>query len=182
MPGVPADTVLIRREGPADAGAVHALHLAAFARHYPGGAPVEARLVDELRADPGAWLPRLSLVAELGTDVVGHVVCSRGRLDGDVPALGLGPLGVLPGHQGRGAGSLLVHAVCAAADALDETVVVLLGDPAFYGRLGFVAASGLGIVPPVAEWEPHFQARPLAAYDAARDRGDFTYATPFNDL
>lgn len=57
---------------------------------------------DRLRADP-AWLPRLSLVAvePPAERVVGHVVCTRGTVDG-CPALGLGPLAVRPGRRRRG--------------------------------------------------------------------------------
>jgi putative acetyltransferase len=85
--------VILRREQDGDAPAVRDVHAAAFAR--PDGAlPAEVTLVDALRAD-GDVLPGLSLVAELDTDVVGHVVCNRGALDGQ-PALGLGPLAPHP--------------------------------------------------------------------------------------
>lgn len=145
----------------------------------PDGVPGEATLVGWLREDEG-WIPELSLVAEVDGDVVGHVVCSRGRLD-DTPALGLGPVSVLPGRQGGGIGSALMHGVLAAADARHEPVVVLLGDPAFYGRFGFVPAASLGITPPEPAWGDHFQARPLTAYDAQL-RGTFRYAAPFDRL
>jgi len=50
--------LLVRREGPGDVGPIRDVHRAAFG----GGEPVEAGLVDALRADAG-WLPHLSLVA-----------------------------------------------------------------------------------------------------------------------
>ena len=37
--------------------------------------------------------------------------------------------GVLPSRQRRGVGLALMHGVLAAADALNEPAVVLLGDP-----------------------------------------------------
>jgi putative acetyltransferase len=160
--------VLIRREQPEDVTSVHALTEAAFPE------PVESRLLAELRADEG-WIDALSLVAEEDGEVVGHVVCTRGRV-GEAPALGLGPISVRPDRQRTGIGSALVHAVVAAAEALGEPVVVLLGDPAFYGRLGFRPAAELGIMPPVPEWAPAFQARPLAS---APPTGPFRYAAPF---
>jgi len=165
--------VIIRRETAADVATVRSVTLAAF------GQPVEAGLVDALRADPG-WLPALSLVAVEAGEVVGHVVCTRGHV-GRAPALGLGPLSVHPDRQKRGTGAALMHAVLGAADALDEPLVVLLGDPGYYERFGFRLAAGLGIEPPVAQWAPHFQARPLTGYDPGL-RGEFTYAAPFNDL
>ncbi|GII56430.1 N-acetyltransferase [Planotetraspora thailandica] len=167
--------MLIRREDAADVEQIRAVHAAAFA---PSEA--EAALVDALRADEG-WMPALSFVAE-GRDgeVVGHVVCTRAHVDG-VPVLGLGPLGVLPSAQRRGVGHALMHAVLGAADALGEPVVVLLGHADYYPRFGFRPAADYGIIPPVAEWAPHFQARPLTAYEPAI-RGAFVYAQPFREL
>ncbi|GAA1579940.1 GNAT family N-acetyltransferase [Actinoplanes couchii] len=170
--------MIIRRETAADIDAIRAVTAAAFTRP-DSPAPVEAPLVDRLRADEG-WLPALSLVAVDGEDVVGHVVCSRGHV-GQAAALGLGPLSVGPGHQRRGVGSALMHAVLGAADALSEPMVVLLGDPGYYARFGFRLAAGYGIEPPVAEWAPYFQVRTLTGYDPAQ-RGVFGYASPFNDL
>ncbi len=167
--------MLIRRETAADVQAVHDVTEAAFAAR-PGG---EVRLVGELRSDPG-WIPALSLVAEVDGAVVGHVVCTRGAV-GDAPALGLGPLSVLPAHQRAGVGKALMHAVLGAADALDEPLVILLGDPAYYSRFGFVPASTYGITPPDPDWAPHFQARALTTYTPALT-GPFTYATPFSAL
>jgi putative acetyltransferase len=144
-----------------------------------GVVPVEARLVDALRADQ-AWLPRLAFVAVDGDTVVGHVVCTRAHVAGRA-ALGLGPLGVLAGAQRRGVGTALMHTVLGAADALDEPVVVLLGHTAYYPRFGFRPATELGITPPVLQWGAHFMALPLTAYDPTL-RGEFAYAAPFDDL
>jgi len=170
--------MLIQRETPALTGAIHAVTAAAFAHaDQPDQVPVEATLVDELRACD-AWLPALSLVAVDSTGVVGHVVCSRAWLD-SAPVLGLGPLSVHPDHQGRGVGKALVHTVLGAADALDEPLVVLLGNPRYYSRFGFRLADEYGIVPPVPQWRAHFQARPLTAFTPAL-KGKFVYAEPFD--
>jgi putative acetyltransferase len=165
--------VLIRREEAADVPAIAGIHAAAF------GGDVEKDLVTALRAS-SAWLPRLSLVAEDGDRVVGHVVCTRAHVAGR-PVLGLGPLGVLPARQKVGVGSALMHAVLAAADALDEPVVVLLGHTDYYPRFGFRPAASFGIEPPDPAWGNHFQARPLATY-VSSVRGLFAYAQPFNEL
>jgi putative acetyltransferase len=173
--------VLIRRETARDVADIRTVTTAAFARpDRPEHAAPEAKLVDDLRAD-SAWLPALSLVATSPSGaIIGHVLATRGQV-GSAPVLGLGPLSVSPDHQRNGVGSALLHAVLAAADALDEPLVALLGDPAYYRRFGFQPSTDHDIEPPLAQWRPHFQVRPLSAYLPAI-RGTFTYAQPFDRL
>ena len=167
-------TVLtVRREVPGDVGSIRDVHRAAFG----GGEPVEAGLVDALRADSG-WLPHLSLVAVRDGELVGHVVATRARV-GDVPALGVGPLGVVPAAQGRGVGRALMYALLGAAQARDETIVGLLGEPAYYGRFGFVAATDVGITPPDPGWGRYFQ---VLVAGGPSSTGQFRYAAPFGGL
>jgi putative acetyltransferase len=103
---------------------------------------------------------------------------ARGRAP--PPLLGLGPLGVLPARQGRGVGHALVHAGLAAADALDEPAVVLLGAPAYYGRFGFAPAARHGVRSPEPAWGEHLQVRRLTAW-SARCAGPFAFAPPFDE-
>lgn len=159
--------MLIRRETPADIDAIRTVTNLAF-KNGP-----EALLIDQLREDEG-WIPELSLVEN---EVLGHVVCTRGYI-GDVPALGLGPISVHPEHQRAGVGSALMHAVLGAAEARGERAVILLGSPDYYSRFGFRMAAEFGITPPVAEWEPYFQARFFGSVVG----GPFRYAEPFNRL
>lgn len=136
--------------------------------------------MDALRAH-SAWLPELSLVAvDPDDEVVGHVLCTRGHV-GSVPALAAAPLSVRPDRQRAGVGSALMHAVLAAADALGEPLVALLGDPKYYARFGFRLSREYRIAAPVTAWGPHFQVRPLTAFhpDTA---GTFSYAVPFDRL
>ena len=171
----------VRRERPADHDAVRELHRAAFGRRATDRRDevVEARLTDELRADVG-FLPHLALVAVRADTVVGHVLATRGWLEPlGTPALGLGPLGVLPPEQGGGIGTALVHALLAVAEACEERVVALLGAPAYYGRFDIRPAAELGVTAPDPAWGAHFQARRLAGPE---QRGTFRYAEPFARL
>ena len=177
--------MIVRRERPADHAAVRALHRAAFAVDPVSGVPrradevPEVRLVDALREDAG-FLPHLSLVAEDGGDVVGHVIATRGWLEPlGHPVLGLGPLGVHPDHQRAGVGTALVHALLAVAEAADERVVALLGSPDYYRRFGFAPAADIGITAPDPAWGEHFQARHLNGRPV---QGAFRYAEPFRRL
>ena len=175
--------MLIRREVADDAVPIDAVHRSAFAdtddTDTDDGDPAEVGLVRALRADPG-WVPALSLVALDGAGtVVGHVVATEGRL-GDATAVGIGPLGVRRDVQGRRVGHALMHAVLAAADALDYPLAAVLGDPAYYSRFGFVPAVDLGVTAPDPAWGRHFQARPLATHRG--HRGAFVYAAPFGAL
>ncbi|SDE93653.1 putative acetyltransferase [Blastococcus fimeti] len=177
--------MIVRRERPADAAAVRALHRLAFARDPATGVQrdpddvVEARLVDQLREDAG-FLPHLALVAVADDVVVGHVIATRGWVEPvGAPALGLGPLGVLPDVQRSGVGTVLVHALLAVAEAAGESLVALLGDPAYYRGFGFRAATELGISAPDPAWGTHFQARWLTE---VRTGGTFRYAAPFDRL
>ncbi|MGH3937053.1 MAG: GNAT family N-acetyltransferase [Pseudonocardiaceae bacterium] len=170
--------MLVRREQPGDVETVRRVVAAAFAgREGSERIPVEATLLDELRVDEG-WLPLLSLIAEsVDGEVVGHVLCTRGTIDGN-PVLGLGPLAVRPDWQRRGVGKALMHAMLGAADALGEPLVALLGEPEYYGRYGFRASTAYGIEPPKPLWGRYFQVRTLSAYRPCP--GTFAYAKPFN--
>ena len=165
--------MLIRRERPEDIAEIHDVVRLAFAEGGP-----EAGLVDDLRAST-AWLPSLSLVAaDLATgQIIGHVVCTRATVDGE-RALGLGPLAVRPDRQRTGVGHALMHAVLAAAEALDEPMIGLLGSPAYYSRFGFREASLCGVQAPDPAWGEYFQVRPLHRILPGR----FEYAEPFQGL
>ncbi len=172
--------MIVRRERPGDVAAARAVQAAAFPTPEGADEPIEAVLLDQLREDDG-WLEDLSLVAEVDGEVVGHVVCTRGTVGADRrPALGLGPIGVRPDHQGQGIGSALVHAVVAVAEARDETLVALLGSTEYYPRFGFQPAADHGVEAPDPTWGAHFQVRVLDP--SAVVAGPFVYAEPFSRL
>lgn len=130
----------IRYETVGDADGIRAVVTQAFAR------TAEAELVDALRA---ADAPRISLVADAAGMIVGHVLFTTvtvRRGEDAWPALALGPLAVLPSHQGRGVGSRLIRAGLDACLAAGQPVVFVVGAPRFYGRFGFVEAAPMGLI------------------------------------
>lgn len=172
--------MLIRRYEPADREAVRRIHAEAFRPpDDPSGTPPEVGLVDDL-TDAGDVVPALSLVAVRDGELVGHVVCSRATVGGQ-PAVGLGPIAVLPEHQRQGVGDALMHAVLTAADALEFPLVGLVGSTEYYPRYGFVPATQLGIEAPDPAWGDHFQVRTLTAYQPGI-AGRFRYALAFEEL
>lgn len=133
------EALAVRPETATDIPAVRAVVAAAF------GQEAEARLVDALRA---AGALAVSLVAELDGQVAGHIAFSPMVLEGAAcpfPILGLAPLAVAPGRQRRGAGSLLVRQGLAACRAAGCGLVLVLGNPDYYCRFGFVPARPLGL-------------------------------------
>jgi putative acetyltransferase len=157
-PAAPAWT--IRPEQPIDLDQVHDLYRTTFA------GPATAELVDAVRSGPD-FLPDLTLVAVTDDgSVLGHVLVSRVALQ---PAeegaprldiLALGPVAILPPHQGRGIGTALIREALAVADTHDEPFTVVLGSPALFGRFGFVPAADLGVTGPYESAGEAFAVRP----------------------
>jgi len=122
----------------------------------------------------GAAVPELELVAVEHGDVVGHVLTALGDLGGREVA-GVAPLAVRPSSHGVGVGSELMTELLRRAELAGLSLVVLLGNPAYYQRFGFELAGPLGIfyrANGVAN--PHLQVRRLMNYDPSWC-GDFVY-------
>lgn len=131
---------MIRDEQPFDIGSIAMLTTEAFST-MPYSSGTEAAIIAALRA---AGALAISLVAEEAGAIIGHVAFSAIALDGKPSQLfALGPIAVRPDVQRRGFGSKLVVAGLERVKALGGTGVVLVGDPAYYGRFGFKRAEGL---------------------------------------
>ena len=117
---------VIRRETRQDLDAIDTLLRTAF------GGEAETRLVRQLREDGDL---SLSLVAEAAGAILGHAALSP--LDADRPAFALAPVAVAPKARRLGIGAALIRQAVAWAD---EASVVVLGDPGYYGPLGFLPA------------------------------------------
>ena len=96
----------------------------------------------------------LSLVAEIGGAVAGHVQLSHGWVDARralVDVLVLSPLSVDPAHQGQGIGGLLVAAAVESARGVRIACGVPRGRARLLRASWFRAGQCPGVHPPVAE-------------------------------
>jgi len=125
----------IRTEKSEDCAAIQRINEAAF------GGSKEANLVEMLRQADKVCL---SLVAIQHGQPVGHILFSPVTIADtrdDFPAIGLAPLAVLPPFQRMGIGSKLVRQGLLDCKREGYRVVVVLGDPHYYARFGFLRAS-----------------------------------------
>jgi len=123
----------VRSEESGDHAPIRSLNTAAFGRS------AEADLVDTLRDTVN---PLVSLVAEVGGTIVGHILFSPVSLTEceHLRVMGLGPMAVGREHQRRGVGSALVRKGLRQCQRLGCQAVVVLGHPEYYPRFGFVPA------------------------------------------
>ena len=163
--------VKIRREAEGDILSIKEVNRRAFDRED------EARIVDDLRSEGYA---KLSLVAEEGGRIVGHIMFSEAVIRtgrGEVAALALGPVAVTPERQGQGIGSALVReGLDQCAQTLYQSVF-LLGIPGYYPRFGF-SADVAGSFSSTYSGEA-FMALELVPGALAGATGVFEFAPPF---
>jgi putative acetyltransferase len=127
--------MVIRAERMEDYAGIREVNVAAFANH-PFSKQTEHLIVEALRV---AGALSVSLVAELEGRVVGHTAFSKAKIDGkECGWFMLGPVAVLPDFQRHGIGVALVKEGLAAIQKLGATGCVLVGDPKYYCRCGFV--------------------------------------------
>jgi putative acetyltransferase len=134
----------IRVERPEDISAVHRVNALAFER------PEEAGVVDRLRQ---ANIAFLSLVAEDGGAIVGHILFTPAIVEGAgqrVAGMGLAPLAVVPERQRQGVGSSLVRRGLDLLRADGCPFVIVLGHAEYYARFGFERAAVHGLA---CQWE-----------------------------
>ena len=126
--------MMIRPEEPRDHDVIAAVTAEAFAG-VEHSDQTEPAIVAGLR-DAAAL--SLSLVAEDGGVVIGHIAFSPVTIDGEHGGwFGLGPVSVRPDRQGCGVGGALIRQGLATLRAQGAAGCVVLGDPAYYRRFGF---------------------------------------------
>lgn len=146
---------------------------------YPVAFPDEdlvALVTDLLSASPLST----SFVAVADSSVVGHVAFTTCAIENRDPNISLlGPLAVLPTHQRQGVGAALVRGGMSRLSSKGIAVVCVLGDPGYYGGLGFRPETL--IEPPFdlpAEYDGAWQSQTVGARAGA---GRLAVPEPWND-
>ena len=161
----------IRESLPSDLDAIEAL--------YPDAFPDEdlLPLVRELLRETPIVL---SLVGIIARSLAGHAVFTTCGTTASTDKVALlGPLAVAPAWQRQGIGTAIVRAGLQQLESAGVTQVYVLGDPAYYGRLGF--APELGVAPPYplpAEWRGAWQSISLGRAAPPR-RGKLSVPQPW---
>lgn len=167
--------MVIRRENESDHHAIYSVVKSAFdhAEHADGN---EHDLVNALRRGE-AYLPELSLVAEVGGGVVGHIMFTKATVEG-AAVLALAPLAVLPEYQRQGIGTALIQEGHRVARELNYGYSIVLGSEKYYPRAGYLPADTFGIRAPFDVPRENFMACKLIE-SAPAVRGTVRYAREF---
>jgi putative acetyltransferase len=132
--------VLIRNETDADVSAITEVTVAAF-KTLDISNHTEQFIIGALRA---AGALTISLVAEIGGRVVGHIAFSPLKIsDGTQNWYGLGPVSVLPEYQRQGIGKALIEEGLKRLINMSAQGCCLVGHPEYYKKFGFKNELGL---------------------------------------
>lgn len=167
--------MLIRQETFSDYKEVYELITEAFAtaEHAHGN---EQDLVVALRKG-NAFIPELSLVAEIDKELAGHILFTKAKVNND-NVLVLAPLSVKPQYQKQGVGTALIVEGHKIAKELGYEYSLVLGSETYYPRIGYVTAEQIGIEVPKDIPSKNFMAIKLQE-NAKIIHGPVTYAEEF---
>ncbi|MGM7850850.1 GNAT family N-acetyltransferase [Yersinia enterocolitica] len=165
--------MLIRVEIPVDAPGIDALLRKAFKGDD------EAELVQQLREDGLLTLGIVATDDEGG--VVGYAAFSPVDVGGeDRQWVALAPLAVEEGLRRQGLAEKLVYEGLDSLNEFGYAAVVVLGDPAYYQRFGFVPAARHQLTCRWPDTEEAFQVYALAEDALTDSDGEVVFSAPFN--
>lgn len=171
-------SLTIRQEQPQDSDTVYQINKQAFAQD------AEAKLVDALR-NSDAFVPELSLVAELDSQIVGHILFTKIQIvngDDSYESLALAPMAVLEDYQKQGIGGALIREGLQRATALGFTSVIVLGHEHYYPKFGFEPAAKWNIKAPFEVPSEIFRAIELVPNGLQHVSGTVQYPKEFESV
>jgi predicted N-acetyltransferase YhbS len=141
----PTPALVLQSERPQDGPLVDALIDRAFG-------PGRFTKVSERVREFATFTPELSMCAWAPDAKTGDRLLGCARMwrvsVGGRPAMFLGPFAVERGERNAGFGARLIDRACEAAKAAGERHVLLVGDEAYFNRVGFAAAPGRQVIMP----------------------------------
>ena len=141
----------------------------------------EKHLVSKLRKSD-AFIPELSLVAEIDSAIVGHIMYTKLIIRNDKfekESLALAPISVLPEYQKMGVGSRLINESIEIAKNLGYKSIVVLGCSNFFPKQGFTPASKWNIKSPFEFPDKYFMALELEKDSLNNSFGTAIYTKEF---
>ncbi|CAM4479164.1 GNAT family N-acetyltransferase [Paenibacillus tarimensis] len=132
----------IRTETVEDYDEVYKLNYEAF-----GNREDESELIERIRKSK-AFVSDLSIVAEAGEQIIGHMLMSRALVedhDNQYDVIVLAPIAVRPQYQRQGIGRMLIEEGIRRCRALGYGIILLIGHPTYYPKLGFQPARKFGL-------------------------------------
>lgn len=139
--------MIIRQETASDHDKIYRLVKTAFATAQVSDG-TEQDFINMLRAS-GNYIPELALVAEEDGKLIGHVMLTRQTVDmpggQEFQALLPAPLAVALEYRNKGIGAKLAAESLSLAKEMGYQAVFLVGNPDYYGRLGFAETTKWGI-------------------------------------
>jgi predicted N-acetyltransferase YhbS len=173
-------TYHIRKENPDDLDQIIEITNLAFAgQKFSDGK--EGELVLNLHKNEN-FIADLSLVAELGHAILGHILFTPIRIENGTSShvsLALAPVSVKPAFQRIGIGTALILQGHKIASELGYNSVIVLGHPKYYPRFGYKVASSWGIVPPFDVIDQFFMAKELKLFALKSVSGIVVYPKEF---
>jgi predicted N-acetyltransferase YhbS len=173
---------IIRQENQSDHRAVFALIEKAF-KNEAFSDSKEQFLVERLR-NSDAFIPELSLVAEIDNRVVGHILLTKIKIISEKHAfdsLALAPVTVLPDFQKLGIGGQLSRYAHKIAIELGYSSIILLGHKDYYPKFGYSRADKFGIELPFDVPAEHCMAIELIENGLKGVNGTVEYPKAFGE-
>lgn len=174
--------IKIRKEEPKDFETVFNLIAKAFESEQMSDHK-EQFLVERLR-ESNAFIPDLSMVAEIKNKIVGHILLTKLKInDGEdkFDSLALAPVSVIPEYQRKGIGGMLIKEAHKKAKELGYKSIVILGHEKYYPRFGYKQADNFGIELPFDVPKENCMAIELTENGLNGVKGIVEYPKEFNE-
>lgn len=138
--------ILIRLEEEKDYFTSENITREAFWNYYIPGCDEHLYLHKLRKSD--AFIKELAFVILLEGEIVGNIVFAHSRVvtkEGEIPTITFGPVSILPKHQEKGLGKMLINHAISAATQMGFLAIFIYGYPEYYIKYGFESSVAYNI-------------------------------------